>query len=230
MASMSISEIGTPEPPSADDNSIEKSLIIEIVSSDSDAGYLGGVNMILSSNENLWSVGEDDSTLDLSGELLLEFDEKDVEGLKERGQQAEGLYSQLETGKSIKEWKKLEANQSLGYNGLSKRTQRRRDLEAHKRQDILHRNDPQITLMRNFFKVSPTMAASDSGAVVDESDHDVDMECVLEQDDSNGFQWDGYTPAELSVYELDEELLGYDTENEADDEETEDSPSSSHEP
>lgn len=66
----------------------------------------------MSSDEDIWSMEEEDKFSDGTGhESFLEFDEKNVRKLKEREDQAaEGLIFQLEMGKYIKEWKKIEAN------------------------------------------------------------------------------------------------------------------------
>ncbi|KAG6894080.1 hypothetical protein C0993_012397 [Termitomyces sp. T159_Od127] len=70
---------------------------------------------------------EDEELEQLEGEELVkglkkkwECLQKEMEGFK-RG----SLYSQLSQPKTWKDWKKAEANQKLGYNGLSKRSERR---------------------------------------------------------------------------------------------------------
>jgi hypothetical protein len=103
------------------------SLVVEILSSGSESGYYGGVNTILSSLDI--TEHEDDGWFGY--ESLLEFDDCDVAKMVMRGQE-NGLYNQLEM-KSRQEWAKVEANRSLGYNGLSDRTQRRKANEARKR-------------------------------------------------------------------------------------------------
>jgi hypothetical protein len=96
----------------------------------SDCGYTGGINFHQSDDEyepdspsgSEWS--DDESLWELEGGDL-------EENLKEL--RAEALLDKLSQPKSSVVWKKAEQNRSLGYNGLSGRTQRRRDKMARDR-------------------------------------------------------------------------------------------------
>jgi len=98
----------------------------------SDCGYTGGINFNQSDDKyepdspsglgSEWS--DDESFLELEGGDL----EEDLKGLR-----AETLLDKLSQPKTSVVWKKAEQNRSLGYNGLSSRTQRRRDKMARDR-------------------------------------------------------------------------------------------------
>jgi hypothetical protein len=103
------------------------SLVIEILSSGSESGYYGGVDTILSSDDNLVTSELSEGNLGSAEyESLSEFDEQDVGVMRKQGEM------RLEMNKSEKDWKGIEMNRTLGYNGHSSWTQHRNALEARK--------------------------------------------------------------------------------------------------
>ena len=138
-----VSESGNPAPetrPSPSDN-LPRAPVIEIdISSESECGYDGGVEMGISTDDD----EEAGSVSDAGCESVVEFDEDDVREMKEKGlrviacaetQPVKSLYSELKVGLEKKEWKKIEANRSLGYNGQSERSQQRRAAAARKQEE-----------------------------------------------------------------------------------------------
>lgn len=92
-------------------------------SSESDCGYTGGVEHWNSSDsDELWqssSKSEDD--WDDADAELEEYDKEILEGLKAELAELKTPmpFDELSAKKTKKEWKDIEANQSLGYNGQS---------------------------------------------------------------------------------------------------------------
>ncbi|KAJ7267175.1 hypothetical protein C8J57DRAFT_1228787 [Mycena rebaudengoi] len=105
---------------------------------DDDCGYDGGVSTFFSDNDEYAPDGDSDSEFTESD--LSDFDEDILETLKtELASLAKPatVNDALGKSKSKKDWKKAEANRSLGYNGLSIRTIQRhakdaRDRETHR--------------------------------------------------------------------------------------------------
>jgi len=67
-----------------------------------------------------WELGDDDDWN--SDEELSEYEEEEMEQLTE----AADIMKPTPFEDTARNWKKIEANQNLGYNGQSKRTQERR--------------------------------------------------------------------------------------------------------
>jgi hypothetical protein len=103
-----------------------------------DCGYDGGVSTFFSDDDEYAPDGDSDSEFTESD--LSDFDEDILEALKtELASLAKPatVNDALGKSKSKKDWKKAEANRSLGYNGLSIRTIQRhakdaRDRETHR--------------------------------------------------------------------------------------------------
>ena len=120
-------------------------IIIEDDSDESECGYVGGVNHII--------ILDSDSELPLeslaaqmsSEGSVTEFDESDIEKMKERV----SLYAQIEAVKSAKQWAVAEANRCLGYNGLSSRSKRRQEKDARNRHAF--KEDAKTLLVENNF-------------------------------------------------------------------------------
>lgn len=103
-----------------------------------ECGYEGGVSNSISSDDEFvlgphWEL-EDGSEWD-SDEELSEYDEEQMESLKTEAAELVKAVKptpfeeiSLTTGKN---WRKIEANRSLGYNGQSKRTQERRQQQEN---------------------------------------------------------------------------------------------------
>jgi hypothetical protein len=108
-------------------------------SSDSECNYVGSVNIEISSDEE----GGDEIAWAAGCESVSEFDEADVIEMKKGAVMDEtkderlprSLYSELGVGLKKKGWKKVEANRSLGYNGLSERTQQHHAAKARQGQE-----------------------------------------------------------------------------------------------
>jgi hypothetical protein len=101
---------------------------------ESDCGYAGGVNMDNSDQEgSSWMDGDssEESLSELEGEDL----ELNLESLQEEGETLEDNLTIWEVlrKKSLKDWKRVEQNRSLGYTGTSDRTRRRREKESRDR-------------------------------------------------------------------------------------------------
>jgi hypothetical protein len=111
--------------------------VIEISSSESECGYMGGVNVDINTDSE--SDGEVQLVMLAGCESLSEFDESDVGEMRENAvvgvDEEQDLCSVLEMGLDKKGWKKVEANRSLGYNGLSSRTKRRKNAKARQAHD-----------------------------------------------------------------------------------------------
>jgi hypothetical protein len=115
------------------------------VESDSDCGYMGGINCEdfdeeydSDSSSDPWS----DSTADeYEGEAL----EENLQGIREEladlGPQSQ--YAQIMVQKSTKNWRKAEKSRALGYTGNSQRTQQRKDKAA--REQAAFRKDAQTS-------------------------------------------------------------------------------------
>jgi hypothetical protein len=115
-----------------------------IVDSDSDCGYDGGVNYY-------WSDSDSDEYLDENSgisdtESLEELEgvalEENLAGLKVELEElaAATQYEQIMGPKSEKQWKRVEKNRSLGYTGISQRTQQRKAKEAREREELRVQN------------------------------------------------------------------------------------------
>jgi hypothetical protein len=95
-----------------------------------ECGYEGGVDNPISSNDEFvpglqWEL-EDGEEWD-SDEELSEYDEEMMEQLKrEAVELVKPTPFEEMSSTAVKNWQKIEANRSLGYNGQSKRTQERR--------------------------------------------------------------------------------------------------------
>ena len=117
---------------------IDNTPAIDISSnSDSDCGYKGGVNCYWSdSDDSDFSDLEECSDADSLEEL--EGDELEANLLELRTELADlgapTKYDQITESKLEKDWRKVEQNRALGYNGNSKRTQEQCAKEACNRE------------------------------------------------------------------------------------------------
>ncbi|KAJ7276724.1 hypothetical protein C8J57DRAFT_1223449 [Mycena rebaudengoi] len=125
---------------------------------ESDCGYEGGVNVDLESDDEYIPDSEHDS--DFTDSDLSEFDEEVLEALKAdlASLSKPTPFEKLTQKKTSKEWKELESNRSLGYNGLSVRKGYRDKAKARHRQEVKQSQDPQVVMMRNMFKAANTPA------------------------------------------------------------------------
>jgi hypothetical protein len=111
-----------------------------------DCGYTGGINHCFSSDDSeSASDFEDLEDEDSDDESLAEFE---GDALEENLQEllllqvafpAPTQYEQIVAPKTKKEWGRAEKKRSLGYNGHSKRTKQRREMEAHQRSEMKDR-------------------------------------------------------------------------------------------
>lgn len=82
-----------------------------MISSESETASQGGVNYYsMTSNDKTKSQTSSES------ERVTDFSEEDVDKLKNSVVQNGGLYQKMQMLKTLKEWKAVKANQSLGYN------------------------------------------------------------------------------------------------------------------
>lgn len=118
----------------------------ESFSSDEECSWQGGVNHIPTDSE--WEVAESNSTSDsgsdegseleeLEGAELLNSLQREMEmvdSLVPAAGRTPTAYELLDPRKlTAKDWKKAESNRHLGYNGLSGRTQRRKEQQAREK-------------------------------------------------------------------------------------------------
>jgi hypothetical protein len=98
--------------------------------SERECGYEGGVDNFISSDDEFvpglrWEL-EDGKEWD-SDEELSEYDEEMMEQLKREAiELVKPTPFEEISSTAVKNWQKIEANRSLGYNGQSRRTQERR--------------------------------------------------------------------------------------------------------
>ncbi|KAG6851939.1 hypothetical protein C0991_004780 [Blastosporella zonata] len=126
------------------------------IGSDSDTAWVGGVNHYSSTDK-----GEmDREESDVSNETINDLSEEDVTELEKKM----GLYKYIRELKTNKEWKKVQSNWALGYNGLSLRTQQCNAKAACERQVTREQakmfNNPRVVLIRNYFAPKPQPTAS----------------------------------------------------------------------
>lgn len=93
-------------------------------------GYTGGVNYTWSDTESESSDTEGEGWAD---EELTDLEEDDLPPVQPQLEQPLHTPSQTMFGQlSAQQWADAEANRALGYNGLSRRTQQRKDQKARK--------------------------------------------------------------------------------------------------
>jgi len=125
-----------PPPPSPEPLQLPSPILVGF-DSESECGYQGGVNHNISDDDGDNLHGDGSEGTDAGYETLSEFDDSDVEEMERRGAAIqESLYLQIQLHKSVKEWRRTEANHALGYNGHSSRTIRQQAMEARKRQEM----------------------------------------------------------------------------------------------
>src|SRR6266487_6997543 len=105
--------------------------------SDSDVGYVGGVNCDGSDSDDTedWNDSGSESSSSFS-ELEGTDLENNLKELREEAKDLKGTMSSLERlhlPKSTSYWRKAESNRALGYTGTSQRTQRQRAKNARER-------------------------------------------------------------------------------------------------
>ena len=97
--------------------------------SDSDCGYIGGVSVEISESESKSEDWEDSDTDESDDKSLSELlgDDLDQNMAEIRAElealQAPSMFAMMMEGKTQKQWKKVESDRGLGYNGLSDCTQ-----------------------------------------------------------------------------------------------------------
>ncbi|KAJ7704620.1 hypothetical protein B0H16DRAFT_1482618 [Mycena metata] len=185
---------------------------------DYECGYDGGVNVWVSDEEY---DPEDDRDSDFTDSELSDFDEEMLEALKEELASLAGpgtAFEMLGKTKTKEEWKKVEANRRLGYNGHSERSkfqaaQKARKAEAQ-RKALKDSTDPQVVLMRSMFAPRPPPVSR--GSSPSPSAEPTPLPADL-------------TPAELVDYLSDHSDGEFEDESGSDgDDETEDAPGPSH--
>jgi hypothetical protein len=113
------------------DNSVQQTRSPDETDDEPECGYEGGVENFISSDDEFvpgvqWEL-EDGEEWD-SDEELSEYDEEVMEQLKkEAAELVKPTPFEEVSSTAVKNWQKIEANRSLGYNGQSKRTRERRE-------------------------------------------------------------------------------------------------------
>jgi hypothetical protein len=117
------SPLQSPSPPGA------PSPIFVDSDSEAECRYQGGINHYITSDDGTDSESEDGR--DAGYETVSEFGEDEITEMREKAD----LYTQIQFPKTAKHWKKVEANQRLGYSGHSARTGQQHAKEARERQE-----------------------------------------------------------------------------------------------
>jgi hypothetical protein len=101
-------------------------IIIELSSDDNDSDF---------TDTDMESQLSEDEIDELEGDELVESLQKEIESEIRmlNNLSNENAFTQITMARTKKEWKKIEANRSLGYTGNSVRTQRRHNEAARKK-------------------------------------------------------------------------------------------------
>ncbi|KAJ6483107.1 hypothetical protein C8R45DRAFT_931736 [Mycena sanguinolenta] len=137
-------------------------------SGDSDCEYEGGIQDCLpSESEDYPWTDSDDSGTDND---LSDFDEEMIQELQEElaSLSKPTPYAKLTAQRSKNEWKQVEKNRSLGYNGQGRSTKFLKEKEARDRLQTREKakilTDPQIVLMRELFAKKPSALPTEQGS------------------------------------------------------------------
>ncbi|KAG6825000.1 hypothetical protein H0H87_008100 [Tephrocybe sp. NHM501043] len=129
----------SPSPYVVDDRDFDEPIYVDS-GDESDCGYNGGVCELLpeqmesevESNDDLWTDNTEGS--ESSDSDLAEFDKETLEFWQEEASELAARKSAVEMlQEGPKDWRKIESNRELGYNGQSERTRSRRQKEARDR-------------------------------------------------------------------------------------------------
>ena len=122
---------------------VPKPIVFDFSSTDSECEYTGGVDVNDTSDGEYEESGDsaemwgsesdsDDSLVELEGEELVKnLQALWVEVEAEIAQLVPTAFECISRPVPVDEWKKVEQNRNLGYNGLSKQTKERRAQQAH---------------------------------------------------------------------------------------------------
>ncbi|KAF8265639.1 hypothetical protein EI94DRAFT_1702336 [Lactarius quietus] len=185
-----------------------------------DCGYEGGVDHSISSDDEYepglqWEL-EGGEEWD-SDEELSEYDKEQMERLQEAVELVKPTPFEVIALGTHKDWRKIEANRSLGYNGQSKRTWEWQQQQDRLKQSIheatkMPSDDPQVMMMHNYFipksqPIPPPMPAqihSDKRfSIFELMDYPSDEEC----DEYKEYEDDEDEPSDVDVADVQDELL-----------------------